>query len=38
MGSESFDNWDKFVKECEDKGATKLREMYNNAWQEKKSK
>lgn len=38
MGSESFDNWDNFVKECEDKGASKLREMYNKAWKAKTDK
>lgn len=33
MGSESFDNWDSFVKECNNKGAIKLKEMYNSVWE-----
>mgnify|MGYP001815304570 CR=1 FL=1 len=36
-GSESFDNWDAFVDECEKKGAAELRELYNEVWQEQKN-
>lgn len=32
FGTESLDNWEKFVKECENKGSTKMEEMYNEAW------
>ena len=32
MGAESFDNWDNYVKECNDKGAAQLLELYSNAW------
>lgn len=36
MGSESFDNWDSFVQECNNKGAIKLKELYNKVWQKQK--
>ena len=36
MGSESLDNWDNFVKECNNKGAGTLYELYNNAWKNRK--
>lgn len=36
FGKESFDNWDKFVKECESKGSTKLEKEYNDAWKNRK--
>lgn len=32
MGTESFGNWDKFVSECETKGADQLLKLYNEAW------
>lgn len=32
MGSESLENWETFVTECNGKGADKLAELYNNAW------
>lgn len=32
MGGESFDNWDKFISECNSKGADKLYDMFNAAW------
>lgn len=38
MGGESFDNWDKFVAECNSKGADKLLDLYNKAWDKKQSK
>lgn len=38
MGGESFDKWDNFVSECNSKGADKLLELYNAAWDKKQSK
>lgn len=38
MGSESFDNWDAFVQGCNDKGASKLSDLYNNAWANRSDK
>ncbi len=38
MGGESFDNWDNFISECNSKGADKLLELYNTAWDKKQSK
>lgn len=32
MGGASFSDWDNFVTECNNKGAEKLLELYNNAW------
>lgn len=32
-GNESFDNWDKYVQECDKKGRQTLSELYNKAWQ-----
>lgn len=32
FGTESLDNWDNFVKECENKGSTEMEKMYNEAW------
>ncbi|MZK52061.1 MULTISPECIES: extracellular solute-binding protein [Bacteria] len=36
FGKESVDNWDKTVKEFEAKGSTKLTDLYNNAWKNRK--
>lgn len=33
FGKESLDNWDNFVKECENKGSKKLIDTYNSAWE-----
>ena len=38
MGGESFSNWDNFVSECNSKGADKLLELYNKAWDKKQGK
>lgn len=35
-GSESFDNWDTFIEECESKGVEELRKLYNEVWEEQK--
>lgn len=32
MGGASFDEWDAFVEECENRGSESLRELYNAAW------
>lgn len=36
LGSESFDNWDTFVKQCNEKGVTSLSDIYNKTWQDSK--
>jgi putative aldouronate transport system substrate-binding protein len=38
MGSESFDNWDRFIEECSSRGADILEKLYNNSWQKAKKK
>ena len=37
MGKESFNNWDAYVKECDQKGRSKLSKLYNQVWQRQKS-
>lgn len=36
FGKESFDNWDNFIKNCEEKGSAKLQKEYNDAWKNRK--
>jgi putative aldouronate transport system substrate-binding protein len=38
FAKESFDNWDKYVAECDAKGVPKLMEIVNKAWKENNKK